>query len=365
MSEVVIMPGFLTTVEKARLHMDAGMIQVTDAKTDAVIEVPAGNIKPGKDKRPQLFIVEEYTLRSFKGDLARDELISSFSVSGHSTLTYNIFSKTATHSTTTLSTTVMESLDSLATSTFNTQLKASADSRFGKNNYDYQMDANFHGEAEWGISDGSVDADVHAKGSTQEVRNELSSSTSSAIDAQIAATNDLRTQRASVDTQVKDTETVTESRMTKEITNPGDVPINVGVYQVKEEVVTLLCLTGVRLAFKNTVSEDDQQVTLRNIDSLLDDVLEKPEDRKVLKSRIKSVLEDVRDYQDESRNLLEVDPGNPSSFELNRSLKSTYQLKKPDGTVRRSIEVDGIIIRDYRRYIRKPGTSVELPIRRV
>ncbi len=356
---------FANGINRIRENQNVRLMDIAIIGANRVEEVPAGNVWEPNSRRPQLFLVEQYILRSFKGDLARDQLISSFSLMPHAKVTYNIFSKQSSATSKNLSTTVMESKNELATSTFNSQLKSSADSRFGKNDYNYQMDANFHGEAEWGVTDGSVDADVHAKGNTQEVRNELATSTQSAIDAQVAATDELRTQRTSSDDTLMNTEEVNESRMVKEIVNDTDQPVNIGVFQLKEETISLLCLTDVLIGFKNTVKDEDRLVSIRNIDKLLEDVIESPDVRKVIKQRVRAVLEDIRDFEDESKSLITVNPANPSSFDVNSKLKSKYLLKSPDGSVRRSIEVDGIIIKDYRNFIRKPNTSVELPIKPV
>lgn len=356
------MAGINFAFQKTRLDLNPAFIKISNNKTGEEEEIPAETIWPPNELRPQLFLVEKYTLRSFKGDLARDQIIGSFSLTPHAKLTYNIFTKTATKVNTTLSTTVMENQNKLATSTFNSNLKTSADARFGKNNYNYQMDANFHGEAEWGIDSGSVDADVHAQGSTQEVRNELANSTQSAIDSQVAATDELRTQRTATDEKTMDTETVTESRMVKEIVNDSDEPENIGVFQLKEEIITLLCLTDVLIGFKNTDTKSDRLVSVKNIDSLLNDVIESPDDRAIIKNRVKFVLENITDYGDEVRKFVKVSDTNPESFEIDKNIEFTYDLKSPDGAVRRTLKVKGIIIRDYQVYVKKPNTTVELPI---
>ncbi|MBP0596053.1 hypothetical protein J8I87_41895 [Paraburkholderia sp. LEh10] len=124
-------------------------------------------IAPPVKLRPQIFLVEQYKLVSFKGDLARDDMINSFSISPNSEFTYTLITKTATTTSSELTTTVMESQDSTAASQFNNSMKDSADSKYGKDSSNYQLDANFHGEAEVGLGSGSADASLNVKGGSQ------------------------------------------------------------------------------------------------------------------------------------------------------------------------------------------------------
>ncbi|HKR47902.1 MAG TPA: hypothetical protein VJU59_50955 [Paraburkholderia sp.] len=340
----------------------AGSITLFDARTQSPQTVPEGNVKPPAPLKPQLFLVEQYRLTSFKGDLARDEMIGSFSLSPHSELTYTLLSRTSTSSTSELTTTVMESQDTLAATQFNEHLKQSADARFGKNNSNYQMDANFHGEASVGFGSGSADAQLHVTGGTQEVREDLARSTESAIDSQISATNQFRSQRALSGSQTTAETSSTESRIEKRTRNDSSEPMNIGMFQLKEETITLLSLVDVLVAFRNTNPEHNRTVALRELDTLLDAVIASPAERKALKKQIRWVLDDIRDYRDEPHSILVPDPADPDGFMVNRRLESVYELKALDGTTRRRLSVPGIIIRDFRRYLRKPNTTVELRI---
>jgi hypothetical protein len=307
-------------------------------------------------------LTEHYQLTSFRGDLARDDMVGSISVSPQSSVTYKLIVKKRTSQTTQLSSTVMDSQDNESSSHFNQATKESADARFGKNNYNYGFDANFHGEAEVGIGTGSADVNVHARGATNEVREDFAQSTESAVDAQVGQTNRSRQMRMVAGTAATQVDEETESSTEKTTSNPSGFPLNIGVFQVKEEFVALLTLVDVEVSFRNGDASQDRMVPLRQLGTLLEAVIDGPDNRKAITRWIKNALEGVCDYQGDMRSILKQDASSRVGLSVNNHLESTYELRKADGTVRRKLSVPGIIIKDFRRFLRKPMVTVELPI---
>ncbi|WNC91286.1 hypothetical protein RI103_08060 [Paraburkholderia sp. FT54] len=328
----------------------------------ALHRIGTATITPPLKLRPQLFLVEQYKLVSFKGDLARDDMISSFSLSPNSEFTYTLITRTSTTSSNELTTTVMESQDTAAATQFNRSMKDSADSKYGKDSSNYQLDANFHGEAQMTLGGGSADAQLNVKGGSQDVREEFANSAQSAIDSQISSTNQYRTQQAVSGTQSNQTTNSTETRTEKKTHNDTPNPINIGVFQLKEETIALLCLVDVTVAFRNTDPSQNREVPVREIDALLNMVIASADERKLLKNQIRDTLGSVRDYLDQPRSLIIPDPQNADNFTVDKKLESVYELKSSDGSVRRKLVAPGIIIRDFRRFLRKPRTTVELPL---
>ena len=80
----------------------------------------------------------------------------------------------------------------------------------------------------------------------------------------------------------------------------------------------------------------------------------------MIKRRIRLMLESIRDYRDEVCSIIVADPANADGFTVNKRIESIYDLKTPDGTVRRKLRVPGILIKDIRRFLRKPNTTVEM-----
>jgi hypothetical protein len=324
-----------------------------------------GGVTAPTDLRPQLFLVERYQLASFRGDLARDEMVGSVSLSPGGSMTYKLIVKKKTSRSGELTSTVMDSQDKEAKSNFNKQLKETADARFGRNNFNYGFDASFHGEASVGFGEGSADAQVRARGATNEVREDFAESTASAIDTQASETNRARQQRMVTGTATTQTDEETESVMEKTAQNPTGEPVNVGIFLIKEEFVSLLSLVDVDIAFRNGDPNQDRMVPLRKLSELLDSVIERPEDRKEIATSIIGILQGIVDYQGKVRSIVKVDPSSPIGFSCDTQLTSEYLLKKPDGSVRRTFSVPGILIRDYRRFLRQPNVTVELPIDRI
>lgn len=338
----------------------APMLRPDLIDVDMLHRIGQATVAPPPKLRPQLFLVEQYKLVSFKGDLARDDMISSFSLSPNSEFTYTLITKTSTTSGNELTTTVMESQDTTAATQFNQSMKDSADSKYGKDSTNYQLDANFHGEAQMGLGGGSADAQLNVKGGCQDVRDELAKSAESAVDSQISSTNQYRTQQAVSGTQSNETTSSTEIRTEKKTHNDTPNPINIGVFQLKEETISLLCLVDVSIAFRNTDPSQNRVVPVREIDALLNAVIASEDERKLLKNQIRGTLETIRNYLDDPCSLVVPDEQDPENFTINRKLESVYDLRSADGSVRRKLVAPGIIIKDFRRYLRKPRTTVEL-----
>ncbi|MBN8468059.1 hypothetical protein JYJ95_16180 [Corallococcus exiguus] len=322
------------------------------------------SVQAPRELRPQLFLVEHYLLSTFRGDLLRDELLATLQpLLPHTELTFKIISKKKTSFEATRSSTVLDSRTTDSSSTFNQDIQSSADSKFGKNNYNYGMNGSFHGEGSVGFGEVTADAEVHVAGSTDEVRSEFSSSVSSAIDAQVSQANQARKEQVSVGTAETKVVAETETESIQTTKNTSDAIMNFGIFQVKEELVSILSLVNVEVAFLNTNPAADLKVPLYNIDSLLGQVIATAEQRTLIKKRIRAVLENVRDYRDEKRSLVVAERAQAGELVVNRRLESTYKLLKADGSDRRSLSVPGIILNVYRRFVKKAGATVLLPIR--
>ncbi|MGD5596731.1 hypothetical protein QUT21_22660, partial [Xanthomonas citri pv. citri] len=143
--------------------------------------------------------------------------------------------------------------------------------------YDYGFDGSFHGEASIEIGGGSADARVHAQGSTNEVREDFAESTLSAIDTQVSETNHSRKQ--SIETAKENTRTDEETESVREKTayNPTAQPVNVGIFLLKEEFVSVLSLVDVEIAYRNGDPNHNRREPLRKLGDLLDAVIARPE----------------------------------------------------------------------------------------
>lgn len=114
-------------------------------------------------------------------------------------------------------------------------------------------------------------------------------------------------------TQSTQTTSSTETRSEKKTRNDTPNPVNIGVFQLKEETISLLCLVDASIAFRNTDPSMNLSVPVREIDALLNKVIASADVRASLKAQILDTLGSIRDYQDQPRSLLTPDSLNPST----------------------------------------------------
>lgn len=321
------------------------------------------SVQEPRELRPQLFLVEHYRLSTFRGDLLRDELLATVPpVLPQTELKYKVITKKKTSEQTSKSSTVLDSRTESSARTFNQSLASSADAKFGNSKYDYGMNGNFHGEGRVGFGKGSVDAHVDVAGSTNEVRSEMSSSVSSAIDAQVNQANEARRDQVTVGTDATQIDSETETESVQVTKNTSDRTWNFGVFQLKEELVAVLSLVDVEVAFRNTDPGADRKVPLFKVDALLEETIATPAQRALIKKQIQEALEGVRDFRDEKRSILSEERAIAGELVVNKRLESKLELKRPDGSVRRTVSVPGVILKTYRRYPKKQGATVLLQI---
>jgi hypothetical protein len=343
-------------VQTAFFQMSLGPLQ---AKLRASrVPFSLGGVPAPEDLRPQLFLVEQYQLASFRGDLERDDLVDAFSLSPGGSTTYKVIVRKRTSTSKELTSTVLDSQDREAKDSFNKQIKETADKKSGTNNYNYGFDGSFHGEASMEIGGGSADARIHASGSTNDVRQDFAESTASAIDTQVSETNHSRKQ--SIETAREDTQTDEETESVREKTahNPTAQPVNVGIYMLREKFVSVLSLVDVEIAYRNGDPNQNRQEPLRKLGALLDAVIDRPEDRTEIATTIKRLLQQIADYEGELHSIVKPDPSSPFGFSRDGQLKSEYRLQRSDGSLR-TFSVKGIPIRGCEQILRRPNVTVE------
>jgi hypothetical protein len=335
---------------------DDGMSASYGMKLGALPKAPAPKLKP------QLFLIETYLLSTFRGDLIRGPLLTTLpEMPPHAEITYKVITTKKTETDIAKSSTVLDSTSEQTQSSFNQQLQDSSDTKSSSENYDYQMQASAHAEGSLGFDSASGDASVSAAGSTNDARHEMAQSVGHAIENQVSQANQARQDQvttASQDTKIDET-TQTEYGLTRK--NDSDQVLNLAIFQMKQEQVSILSLIDVQVAFRNTDQSRSRTVKLFELDSLLEGVIATVQNRILIKDRIKGILANIRDVMDESRTILIQDPAHSDSLVVNKRLTSTHELKNDDGSTRRVISVPGIILDAYTRYLFQPGTIV-LPI---
>ena len=314
--------------------------------------------------KPQLFLVETYQISTFHGGLVQGDMVGTLpAMPPHTKMISKLIINKMTSSDIAQSSTVMDDQTSQSNDSFNQKVQDSSDAKTAGEHYDYGMQGSFHGEGQVGFGSASADANVQVAGSTNDVRQEMAQSVGHAIDSQVSQANQVRKQQMTVGSSETKIDETTQTEVDIERTNDSDQVINLGVFQLKQKLVTILSLVDVQVAFRNTDSNNDKTAKLFELDSLLEEVIAASKDRAVVKSQIKTVLASIRDYMDESRSILAQDPTRPDTLVVNKRLTSVYELKNRDGTTRKVLSVPGIIVSDYSpRFIYQRGAYMTLPL---
>lgn len=309
--------------------------------------------------KPQLFLVESYQLSNFLADLLRDQLLATMpSMLPHQKMTCRVLTRKRTTQEETASSTVLDAQSSQAAQSFNQQLKESSSAKAESEEYAYAMQANFAGKGSMGLGRASAKAQLNVAGATNNVRQELANSVDSALDTQVSQANQARQESVRVASSESKVETTNETETIVVTENPTDEVANYGIYQLKQEHVSILSLVDAELMFLNGEPKDTQKVPLFRMDELLEQVIEEPEERLAIKAQVRDCLSSVRDNNDQPQSIIQDDPGQPAGFIINKKLRSSYELRHNDGSVRLVLSVPGVVIRASTKQLKKPGATV-------
>jgi hypothetical protein len=293
--------------------------------------------------RPQLFLVEDYSLTTLVGPPHLGRLIDTRSVGAGSTITRILVTETTEATTDTIKQSLLDSQDSLVVTDFYNNLDKSTSESGENEQYKYQLNASAHGDASaTGVWGGEVNAQLHAAGDTDTRRHVLSEATFDSIRKQVDESKRNTVQK----TYNSESEiTVSVHVLKKEIFQETNASDRVRVYQFFEQLepyVTLLALQNVRIAFSSDATQPPRIVELGQIGRLLGDALVDPALQRQVADYVRGELSQISNYRGEAGSLL-VD--NPSQLVVNTHLNSHYDIPIPDGATQ-SVSVRGYIKAD-------------------
>jgi hypothetical protein len=296
--------------------------------------------------KPQLFLVEDYTLHTFRGQVGRGAIIDTRSVDGNTSTEFYIVTQTNETIDQRTSSNILESSSSQAVHEFSEAVRTDQSNAGNEEKYDYGMDASFHGEAAWSPGGASVDADAHVRGGSHDVRTSFANAVGSEIADKEGETRE--THRQQVSTQDKDykIDVKKETGYRQVVNNSGNpVPLNFAVSQLTQEYVVILALSGPRVAFHNGDERQARTVSLRDLGPLLEQCLVDPIARASIAASIVDTLQHVVDANGEVRSLVTAVSGDPTRFTTVANLTSTYEAKDSEGKTLRPFVVPGIILK--------------------
>jgi len=291
-------------------------------------------------RRPQLFLVESYRMTTYYGDLTPGNLTDGPDIGPGSDDTYVVRIKRTEVTDITKTSTVLESQDQRVVNDLNESIKNSSSDKNADEKYDYHMDASFKGEASMGLNSGEVSGGAHVNGGTNDVRKEFAKAAEEGVTKQVQSTSENRKQTVDTVSSSYNAKNEFESIWTRRITNTTDRTISLAYAQLAQEYITLIVLEDVKIAFAN--GEISEVVELSQMDNLLEKYLVVPSDREIAKKWVVNELKEVIDYQGTPCSILKEI--SPQRYQFDPALTSKLTLNKPDGTLRKEIVVNGVII---------------------
>lgn len=318
-----------------------------------------------KSIRPQLFLVETYRFTTFQtasGKGANPLHTETFGPGEERTLYIVTTSSTTTDQSKT--STVMETNDKAVVEAFNAHVANASSTAESKDKSDYQMNANFHGDATVGFGEGEANATVNVVGGSNGVRRDFSNAVANSLDNQIQQTSALRNQKVSAVKENSSTAyTRTESAESRQKNPNLTRAATFAWFPIMAQFHSFLSLVDVQLAFRNTDPKKDRQVPLHEADSILGDVLD-PSKVSVVRDAIKSALQSFRDFDEQVRNIVEEVPAGPnkSMLRLAKNLQTTYALQNAHGEPVRNIPIRGVLINAIPKVIQTGNLTMDISV---
>jgi hypothetical protein len=251
---------------------------------------------------PAFFVIEEYKTSSFLGDYGAGETVNTFSLLPGEKHTISIKTFRQKTSTATRSDNVMDSFSQASAGEFENLLqeeKQSSTSNTQSKSKETNLSLNVSGiPLLKGILGGS--ASRRSSKSSTEVRTSNTSSLSKALQKHTDSTNSSRTITVNSTT----TDSLTESReesTVREIVNPNlSRVLNFVFRQLLQEYVSITYLNDIKIAFSNGYPGSYRLVSIEELDSLLDEMIEAPH-RQAVREKIFNEYNLVENYKGDAQ----------------------------------------------------------------
>jgi hypothetical protein len=288
--------------------------------------------------RPQLFLVESTSLRTYLGPTVEGALLDTHPLGPRAKISRVMVIETLYSSTTSTQSSLLEVQDAGTVQNFNDRVDKATSEKEGSDSYNYRLKADAHGEAQakgfWG---GEVNASVSAQGGTDALRKEFASSVFKAVSSQVTESTQRRVVRTVATTeQIGHTEHRYESEAVEQ-KNPFDYPITIGFFALVQSFVGLLVLNSVRIAYSDGFNP--RVVDLTEFPQLLDDVLAPGQSKDTIVKYVVGELSRIVDANNNKQTLLSE---GGDRVELKPILTTVFELVAPDGTIQK-IAVPGIV----------------------
>jgi hypothetical protein len=335
------------TQDTVQIHVLLDKEQQDDTQT-GLSNLPSG-----------LVLVEFYQLSSYLGNYGAGRTIQTFSLlPGEKTkISIKTYKKTESsfkESMCTLDSLSEESADDLQNSIESEQ----SDKTNYNESFNYHMEADV--DASWGWGSASVSGGV--SGGTNSSREQFAKNVSNGMRKHSNKASAKRDVTANTSYEVKQEmgEETSIERIIENI-NLGRT-LNFVFRQMNQEFITILHLVDVRLLFYNGNPEETKEVTLPQLNSLLEEVVV-PLKVNEVRTAIINQLKNIFDYRGYSHSFLEQRSLNGSSNSTGASsywrIKKDYASVYDDSSTGTQITVPGIILSADKIVLRTDGVIVD------
>ncbi|GJM42170.1 MAG: hypothetical protein DHS20C20_24520 [Ardenticatenaceae bacterium] len=306
-----------------------------------------------KEAVPHLYLIETYRLSTFLGNYGAGRIIKTFTLLPGEKTKISVKTFTKTESQRKSSSSILDSFTEESADDFESSLQEEqSDKQAYAKSFEYHAEA--EAKAGWGWGSAKVSGGV--KGSTNASREEFSKSVSNATQkhsAKASAKRDIQ-----IDTSYEVSESSgQETSIEREIENINlSRTLNFVFRQMNQEFFTFLTLVDVRVAFFNGFAESRREVSLAQLDTLLNDyVVENRRD--AVREAIFGQLETVLDYKDDVNSVIEEKTlsADDGYIRFKKDLVSVYQ----DEVTAAEFAMPGVITSVMKNVMRTEGVIVE------
>ncbi|WIM97888.1 hemopexin repeat-containing protein [Actinoplanes oblitus] len=305
---------------------------------------------------PQLFLDERYKLFTFHGQLGNGGMVDNKKIEARSRTEVWIITRRQEQVDTKTSSNVLESNSQQVVDNFADQVRRDDAEQRSRDDYDYGTDASFHGEAEaTGLTGGEVDADLHVRGQTHDVRSSFAKAVGRQIDRAKQESQERHTQQVRMEESDKSINQQTEIGFRQVVDNASSAEsLNFVLFQLTQEYILVLSLVDAQLVFRNGDDRATVAAPIRDMRRLLDSVVEDPGVRADVARAVTAALTAVTDATtDTERSLL-----NAAGTAVDPKVRTTFQVTDTEGRPVRAIAVDGIVVGVDRPVVLTPNTAI-------
>lgn len=328
--------------------------KINENKVSVITSGINGTLKERFGKNPEsvepaLYIVETYKLSNFLGDYGAGKVINTFSLLPGEKTKISIKSYKNSSLKSTLSSSIFDSYKAETEESFETSVQSeNSDKNLEEETFNYHVEA--EAEAKWGWGSAKVSGGLSgSSNSTREIfAKNLESSTNKHAN-KASAQRDI-TINSTSESNISEGEEEAIERIIENINT--DRTLNFVFRQMNQEFISVLHLVDVKIGYYNGYKETKREVSINDLDNLLEEVLLEPnKTKKLVFEEIVKSLSNIIDYEGKIQDDFITKNQKFGFYHVNRNKRS-----KINGTDK---DVEGIVIMQTSNVLRTDGVIVE------